>query len=78
MSFATLLDDYEAMSTNGRVRERCERCRSGEGERKRYRDPFAAALSPGRWPTMVMHSDCFLAYIRERKASRVPAGHGRP
>src|SRR5260370_408150 len=26
-----------------------------------YRDPFGEATAPGRWPTLTMHSDCFLA-----------------
>jgi hypothetical protein len=46
----------------------CDLCGKGHGELKTYRDPFGTAFAPGRWPNLTMHSDCFLAYIRARKA----------
>jgi len=47
----------------------CALCRRSDGELKVYRDPFGTAIAPGRWPNLTMHSDCFLAYIRARKAA---------
>jgi hypothetical protein len=47
----------------------CDLCGRSDGELKVYRDPFGTAISPGRWPNLTMHSDCFLAYIRARKAA---------
>ena len=47
----------------------CDLCGQSDGELKVYRDPFGTAIAPGRWPNITMHSDCFLAYIRARKAA---------
>jgi hypothetical protein len=47
----------------------CALCGRGDGELKVYRDPFGTAIAPGRWPNLTMHSECFLAYIRARKAA---------
>jgi hypothetical protein len=47
----------------------CDICGKGNGELKVYRDPFGTAIARGRWPNLTMHSDCFLAYIRARKAA---------
>lgn len=52
-----------------RVKQSCQACQSRVGELKVYRDPFAEESAPGRWPTITMHSECFLAYIRERKSA---------
>jgi hypothetical protein len=49
------------------IEESCKRCGQTSGPLKIYRDPFAAAIAPGRWPNVTMHSDCFLAYIDERR-----------
>jgi hypothetical protein len=49
-----------------RVEEFCKRCGHIDGPLKIYRDPFGEATAPGRWPTLTMHSDCFLAYIGDR------------
>ena len=51
--------------------EFCKHCGDDAGQLKVYRDPFGEALAPGRWPTIAMHSDCFLAYIVERKAVKL-------
>jgi hypothetical protein len=50
-----------------RVEQCCKRCRRAAGALKVYRDPFGKQTAPGRWPTLIMHSDCFLAYIGERR-----------
>ena len=50
-----------------RVEEFCKRCGRAAGPHKVYRDPFGEETAPGRWPTLTMHSDCFLAYIGERR-----------
>ncbi|MEA2592326.1 MAG: hypothetical protein QOD62_2157 [Actinomycetota bacterium] len=50
-----------------RVEQRCRRCGRTAGTLKVYRDPFGEETAPGRWPTLTMHSDCFLAYIGERR-----------
>lgn len=52
-----------------KARASCDLCGRSDGELKVYRDPFGTAISPGRWPNLTMHSDCFLAYIRARKAA---------
>jgi hypothetical protein len=44
----------------------CKRCGQSAGPLKVYRDPFGQETAPGRWPTLTMHSDCFLAYVGER------------
>src|SRR3984893_13821147 len=49
-----------------RVEKFCKRCGHIDGPLKVYRDPFGKATAPGRWPTLTMHSDCFLAYIGDR------------
>ena len=49
-----------------RVEKFCKRCGHVDGPLKIYRDPFGEATAPGRWPTLTMHSDCFLAYIGDR------------
>jgi hypothetical protein len=46
-------------------------CQSRGSELKIYRDPFAEQSAPGRWPAITMHSECFLAYIRDRKSAAV-------
>jgi hypothetical protein len=50
-----------------RAEQTCKRCGHPAGPLKVYRDPFGHETAPGRWPTLTMHSDCFLAYIRERR-----------
>lgn len=50
-----------------RVDQCCQRCGDTAGPLKVYRDPFGEETAPGRWPTLTMHSDCFLAYIGERR-----------
>ena len=50
-----------------RIEEFCKCCGHIDGPLKIYRDPFGKATAPGRWPTLTMHSDCFLAYIGERR-----------
>jgi hypothetical protein len=50
-----------------RVEEFCKGCGHIDGPLKIYRDPFGEATAPGRWPTLTMHSDCFLAYIGDRR-----------
>jgi len=52
-----------------RVEQCCQACESRFGELKVYRDPFGEESAPGRWPAITMHSECFLAYIRERKST---------
>ena len=47
----------------------CGFCGHSAGRLKVYRDPFGTAIAPGRWPNLTMHSDCFLTYIRARKAA---------
>jgi hypothetical protein len=51
-----------------RVTRSCEGCRQRGGSLKVYRDPFGEAFAPGRWPTLAMHSDCFLVYLIERRS----------
>ena len=51
-----------------RVERSCEGCGQRGGSLKIYRDPFGEASAPGRWPTLAMHSDCFLVYIIERRS----------
>jgi hypothetical protein len=51
-----------------RVKRSCEGCGQRGGSLKIYRDPFGEAFAPGRWPTLAMHSDCFLLYIIERRS----------
>lgn len=46
----------------------CMRCGRTTDQVKLYRDPFGHPTAPGQWPTLTMHSDCFLAYIGERKS----------
>ena len=50
-----------------RIEEFCKGCGHIDGPLKIYRDPFGEATAPGRWPTLTMHSDCFLAYVRDRR-----------
>jgi hypothetical protein len=50
-----------------RADQSCKRCGHPAGALKVYRDPFGQETAPGRWPTLTMHSDCFLAYIGERR-----------
>jgi hypothetical protein len=49
-----------------RIEQCCKRCGRAAGPLKVYRDPFGQETAPGRWPTLTMHSDCFLAYIGEQ------------
>jgi len=49
--------------------EPCDLCGRNDRWVRVYRDPFGEASGPGRWPNLTMHSDCFLAYIRARKAA---------
>lgn len=46
----------------------CQQCGHSDRTIRIYRDPFGAAIAPGRWPTISMHPDCFLAYVAERKS----------
>ena len=51
-----------------RVEEFCKGCGHIDGSLMIYRDPFGLATAPGRWPTVTMHSDCFLAYIGDHRS----------
>ena len=51
-----------------RVEKFCKGCGHIDGSLMIYRDPFGLATAPGRWPTVTMHSDCFLAYIGDRRS----------
>ena len=53
---------------NVKTDSHCALCGHDNGQVKVYRDPFGTAVAPGRWPTLAMHSDCFLTYIRAVKA----------
>ena len=57
------------MKTN--AEQLCRGCGQRAGGLTIYRDPFGVASAPGRWPTLAMHSDCFLAYIAQRRSRRV-------
>jgi hypothetical protein len=46
----------------------CEHCGHIDGPLKLYRDPFGKSTAPGRWPSLTMHSDCFLSYVGERRS----------
>jgi hypothetical protein len=59
-----------------RVEEFCKRCGHIDGPLKIYRDPFGEATAPGRWPTLTMHSDCFLAYLGERRPIELSSASG--
>jgi hypothetical protein len=59
---------------NARAHASCALCGHSQEQVNVYRDPFGTALSPGRWPKLTMHSDCFLAYIRACKAAGSAAG----
>jgi hypothetical protein len=54
-----------------KVEGSCNQCGKHAGLLKVYRDPFGTAYAPGRWPTLTMHSDCFLAYVGERQTARL-------
>ena len=49
--------------------EPCDLCGRNDRWVKVYRDPFGEASGPGRWPNLMMHSDCFLTYIKQRKSA---------
>jgi hypothetical protein len=51
----------------------CAFCGHSHGRVNVYRDPFGTALAPGQWPNLTMHSNCFLAYLRDRLSSGPPS-----
>ena len=57
-----------------RIEEFCKGCGHIDGPLVVYRDPFGEATAPGRWPTLTMHSNCFLAYIGDPR----PVGLSAP
>jgi hypothetical protein len=64
------------MKTDGEMP--CQQCGHGTAITKVYPDPFGQTSAPGRWPTLTLHFECFLAYIGGRKASvRATAGMER-
>ncbi|MEA2535475.1 MAG: hypothetical protein QOJ93_3286, partial [Actinomycetota bacterium] len=56
--------------------EPCDLCGRNDRWVRVYRDPFGEARRPGRWPNLMMHSDCFLTYIKQRKSA--PRRQARP
>lgn len=65
MSLGSESDDSKSVKISPEAT--CQLCGRTSADLKVYRDPFGAELSPGRWPTLTLHFDCFLEYVKERK-----------